>query len=112
VNFEAESLANGLRRHGVKLDQPTFFSWLGVTMYLTEPAIDATLAAVRSFPHGSEIVLSFASRSATTNLDSAGGAAPRLAQMAATVGEPWLSYFEPAEIAGKLQHAGFQKSHC
>ena len=107
VNFEAESLASGLRRHGVSFDQPTFFSWLGVTMYLTEPAIDATLATVRSFPRSSEIVLTFASRPAAADLEAAGGVASRLAQMAAAVGEPWLSYFEPDEIAGKLQHAGF-----
>src|SRR4051812_15793017 len=44
VNFESESVADGLRRHGVRFDVPTVFSWLGVTMYLTEPAIDATLS--------------------------------------------------------------------
>ena len=31
-------------------DQPTFFSWLGVTMYLTREAIDAVLTTVVSFP--------------------------------------------------------------
>lgn len=62
VNFEAESVADGLRRHGVRFDVPTVFSWLGVTMYLTEPAIDATLNTVLQFPKGSEIVLTFASR--------------------------------------------------
>jgi methyltransferase (TIGR00027 family) len=109
VDFEAESLASGLRRHAVSFDQPTFFSWLGVSMYLTGTAIDATLATVRSFPRGSEIVLTFASRPAAADLDATGGAASRLAQMAAAVGEPWISYFEPAEIAGKLRDAGFSE---
>jgi methyltransferase (TIGR00027 family) len=104
VNFEAESLADGLRRHGVRFDQPTLFSWLGVTMYLTGPAIDATLATVAGFPRSSEIVLTFASR---TQDGVAGG--PRLAEMAAALGEPWISYFEPEEIAGKLRHAGFSE---
>ena len=108
VNFEVESLAEGLARHGVSFDQPTFFSWLGVTMYLTEPAIDATLATVRSFPRDSEIVLTFASRPTTAELEAAGaGNTSRLAQMAAAVGEPWISYFEPAEIERKLRRAGF-----
>ncbi len=109
VNFEAESLASGLRRHGVSFDQPTFFSWLGVTMYLTEPAIDATLATVRSFPRGSEVVLTFASRPSAADLEATGGGASRLAQMAAAVGEPWISYFEPAEIASKLRQSGFSE---
>jgi methyltransferase (TIGR00027 family) len=64
VNFEAESVADGLRRHGVRFDVPTVFSWLGVTMYLTEAAIDATLGTVMRFPRGSEIVLTFANREA------------------------------------------------
>jgi methyltransferase (TIGR00027 family) len=102
VNFEAESLADGLRRHGVRFDQPTFFSWLGVTMYLSEPAIDATLATVLSFPRGSEIVFTFATRA---RADEPG--VSRLAEMAAAVGEPWISYFEPEEIAAKLAGAGF-----
>jgi methyltransferase (TIGR00027 family) len=102
VNFEAESLADGLRRHGVRFDQPTFFSWLGVTMYLSEPAIDATLATVLLFPRGSEIVFTFATRA---RADEPG--VSRLAEMAAAVGEPWISYFEPEEIAAKLAGAGF-----
>jgi methyltransferase (TIGR00027 family) len=106
VDFESESLASGLRRHGVRFDQPTFFSWLGVTMYLTESAIDATLATIRSFPRGSEIVLTFASRPGDADSD-AGGGTSRLAQMAAAVGEPWVSYFEPDAMAGKLRCAGF-----
>jgi methyltransferase (TIGR00027 family) len=105
VNFEVESLAEGLARHGVDSGLPTFFSWLGVTMYLTEPAIDSTLAIVRAFPPGSEIVLTFASRPAADD-----GAAPpvsRLARGSAGVGEPWLSYFEPEEMERKLLQAGF-----
>ena len=99
VNFEVESVAEGLRRHGVRFDVPTVFSWLGVTMYLTEPAIDATLATVLSFPKESEIVLTFATRE---------GADPTaLATAAAAIGEPWLTYFEPEEIERKLLGAGF-----
>lgn len=137
VNFEAESVADGLRRHGVRFDVPTVFSWLGVTMYLTEPAIDATLSTVLSFPRGSEIVLTFASperrdESATlafparearasdaphatpaagADVPPASGigapAGATLASMAAAVGEPWITYYEPDEIERKLRHAGF-----
>jgi methyltransferase (TIGR00027 family) len=34
IDFEQESLLEGLCRHHVSLAEPTFFSWLGVTMYL------------------------------------------------------------------------------
>jgi methyltransferase (TIGR00027 family) len=103
MDFEAETLAEGLRRGGVRESEPAFFSWLGVTMYLTEPAIDAVLATVATFPPGSEIVLTFA---------QPGGAEhpgrPTLAERAAAVGEPWLSYFTPEALEWKLREAGFR----
>src|SRR4029078_4692966 len=60
IDFEHESLRDGLLRHQVAPDTPTFFAWLGVTMYLKEAAIDAVLHSVAAFPAGSEIVLTFA----------------------------------------------------
>ena len=140
VDFECESLEDGLRRHGVRLDVPTVFSWLGVTMYLKEPAIDAVLRTVVRFPAGSEIVLTFANKAMqpiTYNADLYGGmpgaargaaqviapvtvppATPAdnpsaaagsatLAALAAAAGEPWHTYFEPAELDRKLHDLGF-----
>jgi methyltransferase (TIGR00027 family) len=59
VDFEHETLTDGLARHRIALDTPTFFSWLGVTMYLSEPAVDAVLRTVARCPAGSEIVFTF-----------------------------------------------------
>jgi methyltransferase (TIGR00027 family) len=102
VDFEHETLAEGLRRCGVGFDRPTFFSWLGVTMYLTREAIDGILATVASFPKGSEIVLTFVPPPRPD--DEAGRF---IAERAAALGEPWLSYFEPAEIDAVLRAHGF-----
>ena len=104
IDFENETLAQGLARNGVSLDRPTFFSWLGVTMYLTEAAIDATLRTVVATPPGSEIVFTYADP--TPHPDSVMGA-PRLADLAASVGEPWLSYFTPDVLEQKLRAFGF-----
>jgi methyltransferase (TIGR00027 family) len=106
IDFEHESLASGLARNGVRLDDPTFFSWLGVTMYLTEPAIDAVLATVAATPRGSEIVFTFAPADPVTG----GPASPELsglASLAATAGEPWRTYFAPEELVAKLRTLGF-----
>jgi methyltransferase (TIGR00027 family) len=99
IDFERESLRDGLQRHQVSLEEPTFFSWLGVTMYLEEDAIDAVLRSVAAFPSGSEIVLTFAPR--------AGDSPSPFDERAATLGEPWVSHFEPNVLEAKLRHAGF-----
>jgi len=99
IDFETESLRHCLRRHGVALNEPTFFAWLGVTMYLKEDAIDAVLSTVAAFPSESEIVLTFTQRR--------GDSPSALAQRAASLGEPWVSYFEPPALEAKLRSAGF-----
>lgn len=88
-DFERESLLAGLLRHGVVIEEPTFFSWPGATRCLREPQIDAVLRFVAEFPAGSEIVLTFA---------------PPLEERA---GEPMLSSFTPAAMEIKLRRAGF-----
>jgi methyltransferase (TIGR00027 family) len=108
VDFEHETLADGLARHGIRLDVPSFFSWLGVTMYLSEPAIDAVLGTVAGCPAGSEIVFTFAQpRGAGGAVERVASSGPTLAERAASVGEPWLTYFEPESLERKLRGFGF-----
>ena len=105
VDFAHESLADALRRVGVSSDQPAFFAWLGVMMYLDEAAIDATLAAVAAFPAGSELVLTYLPPPERWPADA--GAAASLAERVNRVGEPFVSYFEPGALESKLRAAGF-----
>jgi methyltransferase (TIGR00027 family) len=104
VDFESESLADGLRRGGVQLDQPAFFAWLGVTMYLTEPAIDAVLRTVVALPPSTEIAFTFAQPRQPESDASRGSS---LAERAAAVGEPWVTFFEPDALERKLTTLGF-----
>ena len=99
IDFERETLCEGLARAGVARDVPTFFSWLGVTMYLTEEAIDATLRCMSSFPAGSEAVVTF--------FPPRDDGTTALADLAATMGEPFLSTFTPEDFEAKLRGAGF-----
>jgi O-methyltransferase involved in polyketide biosynthesis len=99
VDFEHEPLLEALQRCGVSQQEKTFFSWLGVTMYLHEDAIDAVLRAVAQFPAGSEIVFTFRNSAQP---------ASAFAEAAAELGEPWVSSFEPAALARKLHDIGFR----
>lgn len=101
LDFERESLQESLLRHGVSPEEPTFFSWLGVTMYLQESAIDTVLRFVAGFPAGSEIVLTFSQpleRSEVTG---------RIAAKTAALHEPMVSFFTPAAMEVKLRRSGF-----
>jgi methyltransferase (TIGR00027 family) len=102
IDFERESLQECLLRNDVALDEPTFFSWLGVTMYLREPAIDAVLSLVAGFPSGSEIVLTFAQAA-----DEESEGATWLSARTAAMNEPMISFFTPAAMEIKLRRARF-----
>jgi methyltransferase (TIGR00027 family) len=104
VDFETVSLARGLEAAGMDSTRSAFFSWLGVTMYLTEDAVDAVLGFVASMPQGSEIVFTFAQRPSGAREDAG---RRRLAEQAAEVGEPWLTYFDPASLEHKLRGFGY-----
>jgi len=104
IDFERESLQEGLARCGLSMSLPTFFSWLGVMMYLKEDAIDAVLRSVAAFPAGSEIVLTF--RQAP---EQGAGSTSVLAERVASLGEPFVSFFEPRELETKLRGAGFSE---
>lgn len=103
IDFEHESLAEGLARHAVDVSRPTFFSWLGVTMYLQRSAIEAVLRTVAAFPPDSEIVLTFAEPRREGEEPS------QAAESAAQIGEPWVSYFTRAELADELRRCGFTR---
>jgi methyltransferase (TIGR00027 family) len=108
IDFETESLSEGLCRNGVSTTRSTFFSWLGVTMYLTGAAIDATLGSMAAFPSGSEVVLTFLPPIANTSGASA-AAASRLEQRVADAGEPFVSRFDAESCADRLVAAGFTR---
>ena len=104
INFGKESLEEGLTRNGIRSDEPTFFSWLGVTVYLTEPAIDSTLKCMAKYPSGSEAAITF--RQGPSGQLSASS---RLADLVSEVGEPYVSYFTPENFKSKLLEAGFAR---
>ncbi len=108
IDFEHESLLEGLCRHRVSLEEPTFFSWLGVTMYLNETAIDSALKSMAGYPSGTEVVLTF-KQPLTRTAGRAAEAARKLADKVASVGEPFVSFIEPKAMEAKLLIAGFSK---
>ena len=84
-----------------------FLSLLGVTQYLTKDAALRTLrdVAATTAP-GSELVFQFVRPPATLGSDEATLVTVQ-AELNRAIGEPWLSFFQPAEMERHLLDAGF-----
>ena len=59
LDFERDDLIGALTGHGYRPDARTFFIWEGVTQYLTEDAVRATLVALQVTSAGSRLVLTY-----------------------------------------------------
>jgi methyltransferase (TIGR00027 family) len=109
VNFETDTLGDGLSSANFDFDSPAIFSWIGVTMYLTRDAIEETLTTIGGACSGTRLVLTY-----DIPRHSLGPAAQahydRVSTSAAALGEPFVSLFEPAEIEQVLHRFGFQVS--
>jgi methyltransferase (TIGR00027 family) len=106
VDFESQTLAEGLARVGFRTDRQTFFSWLGVVPYLTGSAVMETLKLVASMPAGSEVVFDYALPPASLSWVQR-FAFNALASRVAARGEPFQTFFDPAALAGELRQMGF-----
>lgn len=106
VDFENQTLDDGLRQAGFDLGKRTFFSWLGVTMYLTSSAIAATLQFVASMPVGSGIVFDYMISPSLLS-PNARAVFERLAGRVASEGEPFQTFFDPSALKTTLSALGF-----
>ena len=107
VDFEAQTLDEGLQRAGFDTEVCTFFSWLGVTQYLTENAINATLRFVASLLANSVIVFDY-TMSPSLLSPTAREAFDKLARRVALAGEPFQTFFGPSLLKSSLTATGFR----
>ena len=106
VNFESEQLAERLVANGFRADEPAFFSWLGVTMYLSQEAIQETLRFVVQAPISSAIVFDYVTAPPRWDLLRRWGMKVLMRRVAAA-GEPWQTFFSPEQLHGQLRRLGF-----
>ena len=106
VDFETQTLQQGLEAAGFAFGAQAVFSWIGVTVYLTLEAIRATLATVESCATGTQIVLTYDVPPA--ELSGMGLRVQEvLARSATEMGEPFVSWFSDREIDLLLRESGF-----
>ena len=106
VDFASGSLIPALLRAGFDPGEPAFFSWLGVTPYLTGPDVLRTLAEIYALNPANGVVLDYLLPPSA--LSWRGRVAHFLiARHVARLGEPLQSNFTPGAIRAHLLSIGF-----
>jgi methyltransferase (TIGR00027 family) len=106
VDFETLSLIDSLRNSGYRPEAAGFFSWLGVSTYLTPEAIFDTLRAVASMAPGTEIIFQYLVPPAILD-DESRQIRDLFTTVNAARGEPYLTFFEPGKLTKQLRELGF-----
>jgi methyltransferase (TIGR00027 family) len=107
-NFERDPLPllpDRLSAAGYVRDQIGCVLWEGVTMYLTEPAIDESVAMLRSLlAPGSTLAFTYFTRA---RLENPSVKTRILRRVVARGGEPWRFGWDPSELGPWLRERGF-----
>jgi methyltransferase (TIGR00027 family) len=108
VDFTKESLTAALERSAYDPLKSSFFSWLGVSYYLTRKVVFSTLRDIASLtPPGSTIVFDYLDPDAFIP-EKAGKRIQFMLWIAGQVGEPMKSGFDPDTLAADLDLLGYQ----
>jgi methyltransferase (TIGR00027 family) len=108
TDLGVEGIDEALMRSSFDSGQPSFFSWLGVTVYLTREANMKTLQAIASCgAPGSELVFDFIDQRTFDSPPTEADAARARAQFA-SVSEAWVSGFRSPELAEDLRAVAFE----
>ncbi len=110
ADFGRDPPVAALRAAGFDCGAPAFVSWLGGTVYLGPAAVLETLRSIAAgFAAGSGIVFDFGLPPGSL----AGGARRArdgAAVLAARMGEPWLSHFDPDALLNALSAMGWRRA--
>jgi methyltransferase (TIGR00027 family) len=109
VDFEHQTLGSALELTAFRVDIPVFFSWLGVTPYISRESCIATLSFIASLPRGSGVVFDFAVDPALLNAGQR-QAFDALSSRVAAAGEPFPLFFDPGKLEDELKRLGFHRT--
>ena len=105
IDFATQDLATVLKGAGYDTSKRTLFIWEGVTMYVPEPGIDATLRAIATnAAPGSRIVFDYFTERALRDRQSA---LVPIAKNVAAVGEPFVFGMPGDNAAAFVSARGF-----
>jgi len=106
VDFEKQTLSAEFEKSDYNPGIPTFYSWLGVTQFISERSVFDTLKFVATSSPGSQVVFQYCLPDETLNAEEL---QQRIwaRQRAEEIGEPWKSTFRQEHLVSKLNEFGF-----
>jgi methyltransferase (TIGR00027 family) len=108
-DFERGSMTAALKAAGFDPLRRTFVLWLGVTPYLTEEAVYATLGEVARLPGGAGVVFDYANPPDRIKEAAARNYYAQMAERVAASGEPFRCYFDSDELHKRARNLGFSE---
>jgi methyltransferase (TIGR00027 family) len=106
ADLSDEHIGEALARSAFRSTDRAFFSWLGVTQYLSREANVTTLRGIAGCSaSGSQLVFTYIEHG-ELGAHRASTSVGRLQGAFAAASEPWLSGFDPAMLAGELTGVG------
>jgi methyltransferase (TIGR00027 family) len=106
-DFEHGSMTAALKSAGLDPERRTFVIWLGVTPYLTEAAVYATLGELARLPGGAEVVFDYANPPDRIKEAAARNYHEQMAERVAASGEPFRCSFDSAELHARARRLGY-----
>ena len=101
-----DDLPDVLEEAGLDRKKPVFTIWEGVTMYLTDAAIDASLRAIRAWSApGSKLAMTYFTKS---RIEQPTLATRALKAIVGAFGEPWRFGWVPDQLPAYLEARGFR----
>jgi methyltransferase (TIGR00027 family) len=108
-DFEHGSMTAALETAGFDPDKRTFVLWLGVTPYLTEEAVYATLGELARLPGGAEVVFDYTNPPDASPEGNARNFHREMAERVAASGEPFRCFLDSAELHARARELGFSE---
>jgi methyltransferase (TIGR00027 family) len=106
-DFESGSMTAALEAAGLDSDRSAFVLWLGVTPYLTEEAVFATLDELANWPGGAEVVFDYTNAPEAVDEPNVRNLHREMAERVAASGEPFRCYLDSAALHGRARELGF-----
>ena len=106
-DFESGSMTVALKAAGLDPDRGAFVLWLGVTPYLTEEAVFATLGELARWPGGTEVVFDYTNPPEAVDEPNARNFHREMAERVAASGEPFRCYLDSAALHARARGLGF-----